>query len=139
MRYTLQTVSNFIDKQTVALLGSLDQDGYPNIKAMLAPRKREGLEKFYLTTNISSLRTNQLSENPRSCLYFCDKHTFRGAMFLGVVKILTDQESKTMIWQEGDRIYYKKGVTDPDYCVYEFTAHKGRYYANLHSEDFPVK
>ena len=36
-----------------------------------------------------------------------------------------------MLWQEGDTMYYKEGVTDPDYCVLKFTAVKGRYYSNF--------
>lgn len=33
-----------------------------------------------------------------------------------------------MIWRKGDTMFYKKGVTDPDYCVLKFTAEGGRYY-----------
>lgn len=40
-------------------------------------------------------------------------------------------EAKERIWQEGDTMYYKEGVTDPDYCVLKFTAVKGRYYRKL--------
>lgn len=43
---------------------------------------------------------------------------------------------KSRIWQEGDTLYYKGGVTDPDYCVLKFTAIRGRYYNHFHSEDF---
>lgn len=33
-------------------------------------------------------------------------------------------------------MYYKQGVTDPDYCVLKFTAVKGRHYCDLKSESF---
>lgn len=42
------------------------------------------------------------------------------------------------IWQDGDIMYYKEGVTDPDYCGLKFTSVKGRYYSNFKSEDFEV-
>jgi general stress protein 26 len=58
---------------------------------------------------------------------------------LAELKVLTDAESKTMIWRDGDTMYYQGGVTDPDYCVLKFTAHKGRYYSNFASEDFEVQ
>lgn len=45
---------------------------------------------------------------------------------------------KERIWQEGDILYYKEGVTDPDYCVLKFTTIHGRYYSNFKSEDFEV-
>ena len=43
-----------------------------------------------------------------------------------------------MIWQFGDTIYYKKGVTDPDYCVLKFTSIVARYYSNFKSEDIEI-
>ena len=44
-----------------------------------------------------------------------------------------------MIWNDGDELYYPKGVTDPDYCVLKFTAQDGRYYSNLKSVNFKVE
>ena len=35
---------------------------------------------------------------------------------------------KREIWRAGDTMYYKQGVTDPDYCILKFTAIKGRHY-----------
>ena len=46
MRDSAKTIGNIVDKQTVAFLGSIDQEGFPNIKAMLQPRKREGIRRF---------------------------------------------------------------------------------------------
>ena len=49
-----------------------------------------------------------------------------------------DAENKEMIWQRGDTMYYKLGVTDPDYCVLKFTAERGRYYHAFKSASFDV-
>jgi general stress protein 26 len=108
------------------------------MKAMLPPRKREGIREFWFTTNTSSARVAQYRENPKAAIYFYDKRFFRGAQLIGTVEALTDAESKGMIWQDGDTTYYLGGVTDPDYCVLKFTATKGRHYANFKSEDFEV-
>jgi len=43
-----------------------------------------------------------------------------------------------MIWKRGDTMFYKKGVTDPDYCVLKFTAASGRYYCDLKTECFDI-
>ena len=139
MRNPEQTIGNLADKQGVAFISSIDNDGFPNTKAMLAPRKREGIKVFYFTTNTSSMRVSQYRKNPKACIYFCDKRFFRGVMLKGRVEVLEDAESKEMIWQEGDTKYYPKGVTDPDYCVLKFTAESGRYYSNFSSEDFAVE
>ena len=138
MRDAEQTVGNLIDKQGVSFISSVDTDGFPNTKAMLPPRKREGIKVFYFTTNTSSMRVSQFMANPNACIYFCDRRFFRGVMLVGAVEILHDSKSKEMIWRDGDTMYYSKGVTDPDYCVLKFTAHRGRIYGNFKSEDFLV-
>lgn len=138
MRDQIKTIGNLIDKQSTAFLSSVDADGFPNTKAMLAPRLREGLRVFYLTSNTSSMRAAQYRQNPKACLYFCDRRFFRGVMLLGTVEVLTDAAAKELIWREDDTMYYPLGVTDPDYCVLRFTAHQGRYYSNFKSEDFSI-
>lgn len=138
MRNPEQTVGNIADKLKIAFIGSVDEQGYPNVKAMLQPRKREGIKVFYFTTNTSSMRVRQFLSDNKACVYFCDSRFFRGAMLRGTMEVLTDAESKEMIWRDGDTEYYPEGVTDPDYCVLKFTAISGRFYSNYHSEEFTV-
>lgn len=138
MRDPEQTIGNLIDKQGVAFIGSVDESGFPNIKAMLPPRKREGIRQIYFTTNTSSMRVSQYRRDPKSCVYFCDRRFFRGVMLRGTMEVLDDSDSKEMIWQEGDTMYYPLGMTDPDYCVLRFTAVDGRFYSNFKSEDFEI-
>lgn len=101
MRDAETTIGNLADKQTVAFIGVADEEGFPIVKAMLAPRKREGIKVFYFTTNTSSRHTAQYRENPKACIYFCDRRFFRGAMLKGTMEILEDSASKEMIWREG--------------------------------------
>ena len=131
-----ETIENIIDHQKTAYIASIDENGYPNMKAMLAPRKRKGLREFWFSTNASSLRVAQYRKNPKASIYFCDQRFFRGVMLTGTMDVLEDAKSKKMIWQEGDTMYYPEGVKDPDYCVLKFTAEKGRWYSNFKSEDF---
>jgi len=138
MKDVEKTIGNLIEKQSTAFISSVDEEGFPNTKAMLPPRKREGIKTFYFTTNTSSMRVSQYRENPRACLYFCDKRFFRGVMLKGMMEVLENSDAKEMIWREGDTMYYPEGVTDPDYCVLRFTADKGRYYSNFKSENFEV-
>ena len=133
-------LEKFIDKQKVSFICSIDDNNYPNMKAMLKPRKRNGLKEFYFSTNTSSLRVNQFVKNSNASIYFYHKGLLKyvGIMLVGKMEILTDQKSKNMIWKRGDTMFYKKGVTDPDYCVLKFTAFGGRYYCDLKTEDFNI-
>lgn len=139
MRDAVKTIGTILDKQSIVFLGSVDENGFPNAKAMLAPRRREGIQVFYFHTNTSSMRVKQYRSNPNACLYFCDKRFFKGVMFTGTVDVLEDSGHKEMLWQEGDTMYYPAGVTDPDYCVLRFTAKQGRFYGNFSSENFEVE
>ena len=126
-------IEKFIDKQKVSFISSIDNENYPNMKAMLKPRKRNGLKEFYFSTNTSSMRVKQYQNNPNASIYFYHKGLVKyvGVMLIGKMEILTDQETRNMIW--------KTGVTDPDYCVLKFTAARGRYYCDLKTESFDIK
>ena len=139
MRDAEKTVGTMLDKQKTVYLTAVDEDGFPQTKAMLAPRKREGIQVLYLTTNTSSQHVAQLRANPKACLYVCDTRFYRGVTLIGRVEVQEDAASKEMLWKFGDTMYYPKGVTDPDYCVLRFTAERGRYYASLKKEDFVIE
>ena len=130
-----KTVEKLIDKQKICYITSIDSEGFPSTKAMLSPRERKGLKEFYLSTNTSSLKVRFFKKNSKACLYFCDKRFFRGVSLKGEVQVLEDQTVKDRIWRVGDTMYYKKGKTDPDYCVLKFTASSLRFYSHFKSVD----
>lgn len=135
-----EKIEKFISKQNIAFIGSIDNEGFPNVKAMLKPRKREGIKVFYFSTNTSSMRVNQYSSNNKSCIYFYHKGVihYRGIMLKGKMEVLEDEKIKQELWKAGDSMFYKKGVTDPDYCVLKFTAREGRYYSDLNTRSFEI-
>ena len=138
MKNPEKTIGSIIEAQSIAFIGSVDSKGFPNMKAMLAPRKRVGIKEFYFTTNTSSMRVKQYLKNAKACVYFYDKRFFKGVQLLGHMEVLTDAGSKKMIWKDGDTMYYPLGVADPDYCVLKFTAENYRYYSNFKSENFSI-
>ena len=138
MRDAEKTVGNMIDKQKICYLSSVDEDGFPNTKAMLKPRKRNGIKEIYFSTNTSSLKVNFFRNNPKACIYFCDSRFYRGILLKGTVEVIEDQSIKDMLWQTGDTMYYSEGKTDPDYCVLKITVISGRYYSNFKSENFDI-
>lgn len=130
-------LNNFINKQKVSFIASVDDDGFPNMKAMFMPRKIDD-NCFYYTTNTSAMRTQQFMKDSKACIYFYNKGRFRyeGVMLIGTMEVLQDESIKKEIWKTGDQIYYNQGVTDPDYCVLKFTALKGRHYCDLKKQSF---
>lgn len=87
---------------------------------------------------VSSQKVSCFKKNPKASVYFIDRRFFRGVSLIGTMEVLETAEAKERIWRKGDTMYYKEGVTDPDYCVLKFTAVRGRYYSNFKSEDFDL-
>jgi general stress protein 26 len=94
MKNTQKTSGNLIEKQGICFISSVDENGYPNTKAMFPPVKREGIKTFYRHTNAPSMRIKKYKNNPKACICFCDKRFFRGVMLKGTMEVLNDSETK---------------------------------------------
>ena len=138
MKNSVETIGNLIDKQSVSFISSVDESGYPNTRAMLAPVKREGIKTLYWHTNSASMKIKQYRDNPKACIYFCDKRFFRGVMLKGTMEVVEDIEVKKEIWKDDFSMYYQGGMDGGDFIILKFTAEKGRYYSNFRSEDFEI-
>jgi len=138
MRNPEETIGNLIDTQSVSFISSVDENGYPNTKAMLAPVKREGIKTIYWHTNSPSMRVKQYRDNPKACIYFCDKRFFRGVMLKGIMEVVDNIEVKKEIWKDEFSMYYQGGMDGGDFIILKFTAETGRYYSNFKSENFEI-
>ena len=125
-------ILNFIAKRKTAFLASVNERGYPVVRAMLAPRKIDG-DTLWFTTNTSSKKVRQYTENSRACVYFYRRGLmrYRGVCLFGEMEVCTDQPTKNAIWRAGDKMFYKQGVTDPDYCVLKCKCSSAEYYCDL--------
>jgi general stress protein 26 len=70
MRNPEQTTVNLIDMPRAMFIASVDTDGFPNMKAMLPPRKREGLREFWLPINTSSQCMALCLATPKTSILF---------------------------------------------------------------------
>ena len=138
MKNAEKTVGLLADKQKKCFIAYVDENGFPQTRAMLKPREREGIKVFYLSTNTSSNKVKCFLKNPKASLYFVDQRFYSGVCLSGTVEVLETAEAKERIWRMGDKMYYPLGVTDPDYCVLKFTAQSGRYYSGFKNEDFEI-
>ena len=133
---TKEDIIKLIKKQKVAIISSINEHGYPVIRAMLRPRKIERNE-LYFSTNLSSNKVSEYNNCPKACVYFYKKVliSYTGIGLIGKMEVLTNQEIKNEIWKLGDSIFYKNGKTDPDYFVLKFTIENTRFYKDLKTED----
>ncbi|MEO1768985.1 pyridoxamine 5'-phosphate oxidase family protein [Candidatus Enterococcus ferrettii] len=130
-----QVIKGLMQEQGICYLGSITEAGYPMIRAMLQPIKIEG-NSYYLHTNTSSNKVQQLIKNEKACLYVCNPATFEGVTLLGQMKVLISDEDKQPFWKEEYQIYYAKGEGLSDFTVLKFEASSGEYYQNFSVQTF---
>ena len=97
-------IEKFIHKQKVSFICSIDDENYPNVRAMLKPRKHLGLREFYFSTNTSSAKVQQYRNNPNASIYFYHKGLIKytGVMLKGKMKSLNrpnHQRSNLAHWR----------------------------------------
>ena len=138
MKNPEETIGKLIDNASTSFVSYIDEAGFPVTKAMLKPRERNGIREIWFSTNTSSNKVKCFLQNNKASVYFIDKRFFRGASLVGTMEVIEMPETKERIWRDGDEMFYKKGVTDPDYCVLKFTAQKCRFYSNFKSEDIEI-
>lgn len=132
MKDIIPEIKKLRENAAVAYIGSVNEEGFPQIKGMLVTEHGD-MKTHYFSTNTSSKRAGQFLKNPKACVYYCDdtKDKYKGALFTGTIEVCTDHDTKAMIWCSGDEMYYPKGVDDEDYCVFKFTAETVNYYYGL--------
>lgn len=123
----------------VAYVGSVNENGFPQIKGMLVV-EHDSVKTHYFSTNTSSRRVGQFRSCPKASVYYVDdtKDKYKGALFTGYVEVCTDRKTKEFLWRDGFEIYYPKGIDDEDYCVYKFTAETVNYYHGLRNSTFSI-
>jgi len=113
-----------------AYFGTIDSDGFPQIRAMVNLRNKEqfsGLisafegheEDFliYMTTDTASDKFKQIKANPKASVYFCNPQQIQGLMLTGEIEVVTDMNIKKQLWQDDWTIYYPSGLDGPEYNI----------------------
>ncbi|MEN6312863.1 MAG: pyridoxamine 5'-phosphate oxidase family protein [Clostridiaceae bacterium] len=133
----LEKSSALVGRSFTGVLGTVDENGNPQVKAMIKTAAN-GLKEFWFCSNASSKRVAQIQKNPNASLYFYDEKTFEGLMLTGKAEVSYDDEKRKELWNDEMKKYYPLGCTDPDFALIIFTASKGNYYHGLKNIDFDI-
>lgn len=124
---TNDELMRLINRSLTADLGYLEEDGLPAIRRVFCTWHK-GLGRHLISTNTSSSHIQRLLKKDKACLYFADSETFEGLCLSGRAAVHFEREWKELLWHPQDVKYYPGGIDDPDYCVIEFIADRGRFY-----------
>ena len=140
MRDPQKTIGNLIDKQKVSFIASISEDGFPHMKAMLSPRKREGIKEFWFSTGTSGTKVRHFKSNEKAGVTFYnggDSVTLTGEM-----KIVTDKAVKDELFYKWSdflgRHFPNGGKDDPEYCILHFVANETTIYIDGAFETFGI-
>lgn len=135
VKMTKEGIYQFISRIKTSFISSVDEDGFPTTRALIAPRKIDGND-IYFATYMSSNKVKHYINNPKACVYFYERGRpkYQGVMIKGHMQVLTDQATKNYFWQPNDKMFYKKGVTDPEYCILKFTGFEAEYFVSFKTE-----
>lgn len=147
-----QQAAALMEVAEVAIVTTMDGDGYPQTRAMfnlrniatfpsLSPLFANHRDDFtaYFTTNSSSSKVAQIRINPAVSVYYCCPAQWRGLMLGGRMAIVTDSGVKNALWQQGWEMYYPGGADDPDHTVLCLQPTVATYYHQLTNFRFDLR
>lgn len=131
---TKEEIYEFISHQRISIISSVDEQGYPATRALIQPVLIDGND-IYFATYTSSRKAAHYRNNSKACVYFyATGRNFQGVEIKGNMVVLTDQPTKERFWKPFFKRFYKKGVTDPDYCILKFTGFEAQWFSNQKTE-----
>lgn len=113
------------------VLALIDSDGFPTA-ATISPAKINGIKHIYFCSGMESNWVKRIENCNRASVCFNSEDKQYNITLVGTIEILTDIVSKTEMWFEGMRHYFK-GPEDPHFCVLKFVTQ--RYSLMLNEND----
>lgn len=127
---TKEGIYEFIARQKTSIISSVGEDGYPATRALIQPVLIEE-NVIWFATYTSSRKVRHYRAEPKACVYFYEKgRNFQGVEIKGTMEVCTDQQTKERFWKPFFTRFYRKGVTDPDYCILKFTGFEAEWFAS---------
>jgi general stress protein 26 len=131
MKIDRNDILQVMDEADAVYLATVDGSA-PRIRAMVNHRRKDiypGPSEFaraagftvYFLTSAASGKVRELRANPLASAYFALPCESKGVMLAGNTEVLQDMESKEALWDEGWRIYWPGGPSDPDCAVVRLT------------------
>ena len=117
----LEKANEMIKTFKHASFGVIDESGYPSASA-ISLQNPENISKLYFTTTLDSNKAKRIQKNNRVSVNIYT--TMNNLTLVGEARIFSDQETKGKYWHEWvarEQDVYPGGVTDPNYCIIEFS------------------
>lgn len=117
--------SNIFEKANVlvnnaenVVIALIDENDYPSASTV-SRVKSDGIFTIYLATGLDTNKTKRIKKSAKASLCFIEGGN--NVTLVGDAEILTDQKTKSDLWQDWFSNYFPKGEIDPNYCIIKVT------------------
>ena len=114
----IEKANQIIKTCDAAYFGIIDENGYPSVSTV-SPTGMESIQEVFFTTNIGGNKEKRLRKSNRASI--CFRSGNDNITLVGDAEILTDQETKSRMWQDWFINHYPGGENDPNYIVVKLT------------------
>ena len=118
-----------------AYFGVIDEDGYPSVSTM-STIKPDGMLTVYFSTGLEGNKAKRVMKNNRASI--CFRAGSDNITLVGSAEVLTDQPTKSRLWEDWFKNFYALGDTDPNYCIIKFTTKRVSLWVDYESAEFTV-
>jgi general stress protein 26 len=102
----------------IVSIGKIDDKGYPRVSTINSI-KTDGLKKVWFSSGLRSGKVKFFKQNSKASV--CYREGGSNITLIGDIAIKTDHELKEQLWKDWFINHFPGGVTDPNYCILEFT------------------
>jgi len=119
----------------VAYIGLVDEAGYPMVST-IAPINPDSIFEAYFATGTRSNKCKCLQKGSQGSV--CYHSGGDNITLVGDVEVLTDQPTKSRLWQDEFKDFWPQGESDPAYCVLKFTTRRVLLWIDNESASFTI-
>lgn len=117
-------IESLVSRLETCEIAAIDPNGYPIVKTVMSPRKRDGLNVMYFTTLMSSYTVSSYQNNSKASVYFVDSERFQSALFTGTMEVETNTDIIEALKATETGKIFKGESWQQNYCVLRFTAER---------------
>lgn len=123
--------ADLVAKIDHVMLGTVDADGYPQIRIMAnfhkqgtkIPMDKDGQVALYFVTNRNSAKVAQFRNNPKASAYYLDLPSGTAVLYNGVMEEVDDPAVAKALWADWMKPLYQT-VDNPDLLVIRLVANR---------------
>ncbi len=128
----ISRAESIVCNASVATIARVDSSGYPSASTISSIRS-EGVGVVWFATGLKSRKAQAFRLNHKASV--CYREGGSNITLVGTIEIVTEPELKRELWLDWFIDHFPGGITDPNYCLLRFTAHRACFWIDGQYEE----